>query len=240
MGDWLVNFKGRNPSGPYNQNFLWKDKNIYIMDNHRAALWCWLQELEIKQKYNIFHIDRHYDNLNSRMPEWKKYVPDIKHISIDEYLNTSYQMEDWMPSRVPIFRFDNYLSLLYECYTNLIDESHYVTHEDGDKPEIKKLHEHKIWDLPTNFIHWCTSNENKWILNIDLDFFFCEKDGNEIQFISEEYISDFAKQIKHLLNNNKIAVITLCLSPEFCGGWKNSERILTVLCSIIEINFWIP
>ena len=43
--EWLVPFKGRNTSGIYEQNFLWRDGAVYVMDNHRAALWCWIQHL---------------------------------------------------------------------------------------------------------------------------------------------------------------------------------------------------
>jgi len=24
------------------QNILWKDDNVFIMDNHRSSMWCWL------------------------------------------------------------------------------------------------------------------------------------------------------------------------------------------------------
>ena len=45
MSEWLVPFKGRNRSLSFDQNFLWRKDNIFIMDNHRAALWCWLQHM---------------------------------------------------------------------------------------------------------------------------------------------------------------------------------------------------
>ncbi|WP_197422399.1 hypothetical protein, partial [Blastomonas sp. CCH5-E3] len=40
---WIVPFKGRNNTGVYNQNFVWNDGHLYVMDNHRAAAWCWAQ-----------------------------------------------------------------------------------------------------------------------------------------------------------------------------------------------------
>lgn len=45
-GEWLVPFKGRCYSGHYEQNFLWRHGNVYVMDNHRTALWCWLQHVD--------------------------------------------------------------------------------------------------------------------------------------------------------------------------------------------------
>jgi len=47
---WLVPFTGRNESDVWSQNFVWKKDNIYIMDNHRAALWCWLKQLNASDK----------------------------------------------------------------------------------------------------------------------------------------------------------------------------------------------
>lgn len=47
MSSHLIPFRGRNHSGPINQNLLWHYRNIYLMDNHRAALWCWQQEINL-------------------------------------------------------------------------------------------------------------------------------------------------------------------------------------------------
>jgi hypothetical protein len=44
-GKWLVPFRGRNASKVYNQNFLWRYESVYVMDNHRAAMWCWLRHI---------------------------------------------------------------------------------------------------------------------------------------------------------------------------------------------------
>lgn len=74
-GEWLVPFRGRNYSGAFTQNFLWKRQNVYVMDNHRAALWCWLQHIDPKQRYSLFHVDQHYDTLASRMTTWLDNLP---------------------------------------------------------------------------------------------------------------------------------------------------------------------
>jgi hypothetical protein len=66
-GEWILPFLGRNRSGPSEDNFLWRTGSTYIMDNHRDALWCWLQHLIPGKEYNLFHIDRHFDMLDSRI-----------------------------------------------------------------------------------------------------------------------------------------------------------------------------
>jgi len=50
------------------------------MDNHRAAMWCWFQHISTDRKYNLFHIDKHTDTLNSNIEIWKKHLPDMTNI----------------------------------------------------------------------------------------------------------------------------------------------------------------
>lgn len=33
--------------------FLWKTNNVYVMDNHLAAAWCWMQECNTDTRYNF-------------------------------------------------------------------------------------------------------------------------------------------------------------------------------------------
>ncbi len=37
----IIKFKGKNSSWFKDLNLLCKENNIYVMDNHNAALWCW-------------------------------------------------------------------------------------------------------------------------------------------------------------------------------------------------------
>ena len=68
-----------------NLNFVYKYKNIYIMDNHLAAGWAWLQELDIDKSYNFFHIDRHADLLNNAPIEKYLFIKDNPYLTLDEY-----------------------------------------------------------------------------------------------------------------------------------------------------------
>ena len=64
---WIVPFKGRNDTGVYNQNFVWSDGHVYVMDNHRAAAWCWAQHVDPATSHALVHIDRHNDTLQSQL-----------------------------------------------------------------------------------------------------------------------------------------------------------------------------
>lgn len=44
------------PSFCYNDVFLWQGDNVFVMDNHKSALWCWMQMCSPDEKYNFMHI----------------------------------------------------------------------------------------------------------------------------------------------------------------------------------------
>ena len=131
MSTWPLPFKGRNSSGTYNQNFVWKSGTVYVMDNHRAALWCWLQELDLQTEHSILHIDRHNDTLQSQLSEWMTSLP-AWDCTLEEYL------EKMCPSQIaneyPLFRWDNYLSIYLEEFGRNIDQCIFATHGEGDEP----------------------------------------------------------------------------------------------------------
>src|ERR1017187_10038506 len=88
----IIPYSGRNHSGHWNHNLLWVQGNTYVMDNHRAASWCWAQHLEPDQQFSIFHIDRHYDLLQSRLEEWCAITPPMETLSIEDYLEIKYDL----------------------------------------------------------------------------------------------------------------------------------------------------
>lgn len=42
--NWIYKNHELKTSGCYNMNFLFNNGKFYIMDNHLAAAWCWLQK----------------------------------------------------------------------------------------------------------------------------------------------------------------------------------------------------
>jgi hypothetical protein len=78
----------------------------------------------------------------------------------------------------------------------------------------------------------------KWIINLDIDYFFCEiGERKGIQLLSNEYITEFACILKNALQRNRIIGLTIALSPECCGGWKNAESICSIITDKIGLNF---
>lgn len=234
---WLVPFKGRQVSGAYSQNFLWSCGSTYLMDNHRAALWCWFRHLHQSTKVNLFHLDRHTDTLYSRIDEWKQHLPDLWTVTLEEYLTKQYTSDF---TTVPLMRWDNYLSLLLECYPNILNDCLFATHEWRDEPRFQNLQRVSITEIPDNLDSWLSQSQNNWICNIDLDYFFYEVDDSYAQLVTDSYIEKLFKVLSNEVQNNKISVLTIALSPEFCGGWENSEVICQKISRVMGIDFALP
>lgn len=92
-----------------------------------------------------------------------------------------------------------------------------------------------IWDLPTNVNYWMSDNV-RWILNIDIDFFFQDMGGSDsiYQFLTDKDIVNLCRNIRKVLP--LIEIITITLSPEFCGGWSNSYKILKKMSEELDFN----
>jgi len=237
--NWLLPFKERNHSEIYNQNFLWQHGSIYIMDNHRAALWCWLQHLSAKETYNLFHIDRHYDTLRSRIDEWADNAPDFAKQTISEYLKYTYKTD---AGEVPLVRYDNYLSIFFESYSSYVKQCIFATHSTDrmDAPNFSNYQEFAISQLANNLEHCFSETNEKWICNLDLDFFFCDYNDDRVIMLSDSYIEIIFEAIYKKYKDDTIKVLTVCLSPEWSGGWENSEKLCQKFCEIMGLTFALP
>ena len=205
------------------------------MDNHLSAGWCWVSFLDINQTYNLFHIDRHDDLLDDKEMIFSQIVEkkiDISKIEFQEYcslLNLTFD-------NFKLFRFDNYIINIHILFPDLFKNKYFATHEkcreNSDFVEIDVSFD----ELLDNLQYWVIKyNEHKWILNIDIDYFFKEFKGESIQVFTDEFIVGFANALKKALPNT--VIITICLSPEFCGSWENSIRVCKLICDVLEVQF---
>lgn len=211
---------------------LKNDGKIYIMDNHMAAAWCWGQKIDFSLSYNLFHIDKHYDLLEGGTDIKVKYIQelnfDIKKSTIEEYCSLSYP-ESYEYEANQVFRFDNYMTILKKLHPKIFKNKKFATHEDGTVPNDWHLYNVPITDLPTSCVSdWIKREELSWIVNIDIDYFFTKNSKDEyFQFLSDDYVMDFANQIK--LSMDKIKVITIALSPSFCRSFEESNRVANII-----------
>lgn len=216
-------------------NFLFKKDNIFIMDNHLAAGWCWMKYLDTSSSYNLFHIDRHddllddYNSIKSRIIDKKI---DVSKLHFKEYCS----LLDYPNGSLKLFTWDNYIINTKILYPDFFKIKYFATHEkcseNSDFVDIQVSFDELIPNLP----YWIgRNNENKWIINIDIDYFFGEIDSETIQVFSDQYIVKFAKAVKKSIINT--AIITICLSPECSIDWDNSLRITNMICKELGINF---
>ncbi|MFC3852454.1 UPF0489 family protein [Salinispirillum marinum] len=240
MADWILPFQGRNGSLAVSQNFLWRTENIYIMDNHRAALWCWLQHMSSKSQYGVFHIDAHYDCAGTIRDDEITKLPDLGSITFQDYLDISEIGPDG--KKVPLIRWDNYLFLFERLYRSQIAEYFFATHGKGDEPTgATNWEEINMSSLPAmygEFLH--RYGADGWILNIDLDYFFSRQPKDLARLQSEHYISEIFSATRKALDSGLVSCLTICLSPECCGGWEPAEEICYQLCGEIGIDFRLP
>jgi hypothetical protein len=235
--NWIIPFKGRRYSGPFNQNFLFQKDNIYVMDNHRAAMWCWLNFYNSNIKdVGIFHLDRHSDALQSNLNSWVLQASGSNHVNtmnIHSYLSAT----DQAFPESKLFRWDNYLSIFLNLYQSEITCCNFSIYE-GDPINHSKLVERKPWDLPENLSFWFS--KGKWIINIDLDYFFHEVNDSIEQMYSLEYLRGFFNEVAKIAGRKSEVVVTVCFSPECCGGWAKSEKIWEVADSFLNTGLILP
>jgi hypothetical protein len=209
----------RGLSASTDDNVLIEKENVFIMDNHRLALWCWLQKIEKKSRYNILHIDAHPDLSESAL---NKFQGDLWSLPLKEYR----EIKDESINE-KLFRWDNYLKVfLKECSQN-VGETFSATHLLGStktlQTEIKSFELLKF--MNQTFYEKNYINDLKWIVNLDLDYFFSAA-PEKTQLFGDEYIGLLAKAINQGLENSMIKVLTISLSPECCGSWEKAEFIL--------------
>ena len=238
--DWLLPFLGRNTSLSTAMNFLFRQGNIYVMDNHRAALWCWMQHITPKKRYSLFHIDAHYDTRSVNGASWLSSVPDLASLSLADYLAFGTERagtENW-----PLISWDNYLSLFFEKYPTLLSECFLATHQMGDQPEATVKYEHMIPRVfSESFPSFLTDySSDGWILNLDIDYFFCKSGDDYIPMFSDAFMDRFIEAIAEVVRRQQLLCMTIALSPECCGGWRASEEMCSRIASKLGINFQLP
>ncbi|XPV75453.1 MAG: UPF0489 family protein [Desulfovibrio sp.] len=235
MSNWVVPFRGREHSTAIRLNFLWNKDNVYIMDNHRASLWCWMQHMKKDEMYNFFHIDRHTDALYSEKDQNCLNGRDIRDMDISEYLETGYEGDFF--STVPLFRWDNYIGLFHKNYQQQIANWCFATHNRGEMPEGLNPVQFHPWHFAGQQVY----GRGQWIVNIDLDYFVYKRGMNDFEpMFTDKFLDDFFAPIANFLESGNIKVLTLCLSPECCGNWEAAETLCSKACSILGIDFSLP
>ena len=206
------------------------------MDNHRAALWCWLREISPNQKYNLYHIDAHYDCRTVKGTEWLSRFPDLASMEFADYLE--FQGNDPVLGSYPAIIWDNYLALFLERYGAQVEKLLTSTHEITTPPVVP-YEEVKPYNF-AQFFRDCvvdTETPEKWIINIDLDYFFSRQPNEFKEMFSETYVDEIFGALGDGQRAGRFVAVTISLSPECTGGWKSAEKLCERLCEKLDITF---
>lgn len=234
---WHVAFTERKTSGAHHQNFLVQYDDVYVMDNHRAAYWCWLRHCDVSKPFNLIHIDRHNDTLTSNLEAWDKVLPPVSTLSIQDYLDLEFHRPVPFGPH-PLIRWDNYLSLFLLRESGNLSRFVNATHGDGDAPNVEPSSSPELHALPGAVRCLADIDPAPWICNIDLDYFFYSVDQNVVgRLVADDYLQSMIESVQEHRESGGIKVTTICLSPECCGGWEPAEDIAHEVCSMLGVPF---
>lgn len=242
-------------SGHDNLIFLWKNENehenenVYVMDNHLAAAWCWMQVCNAETRYKFIHIDRHND-LGTNIPfDLYRYLAEEQHLPIDEYTALEW-VNDGNQIHNKVFRWDNYITQCMYLFPKWFYEVVFSTRTPLDRGEREKLLGAMIHSISAaellsyidNYLKMDNDGQHlnrmlgieslKWIVNLDLDYFYHSSDDGCFQILSDDYIRVLAQKLRDC--KYSIKVLTIALSPECCGGWDNAIHALNTFMEVYE------
>ncbi|PCE64144.1 peptide arginase family protein [Sediminicola luteus] len=220
-----------------NVNFLYNVGNIYIMDNHLAAGWSWLQEVDGEIPHNYLHIDRHYDLLGFKKTIQTQVIDkgiNLHELSFQEYLELRQLGNNG--DQFQMFRWDNYILNLSYAYPNLFQNTFFATHDEGNREDYFINEDLDFLRLLSDVDSLIDQyGDQGWILNLDIDYFYSNIGEVNIQVIDDEYIIQLVLKIRKVID--KLTVFTICLSPECCGGWQNSIKKTEIICDVLDLDF---
>ena len=177
ISNWLIPYKGGTESGPSKLNLLFQKEKFFIMDNHGAAPWCWLKMMNLGEKYNFYHVDRHYDLLDSRLES--EYLNansiDLSKLSIEEFWELKYEInKEPIMGQSKLFHWANYITIFLKQYPHVFPQLFFATHGEGTVPNWCKIDEVDMQAFLSEFLDNLSPDEEKrkWVLNLDLDYFF--------------------------------------------------------------------
>jgi len=199
-----------------------------------------MKELNDQKNVCLLHIDEHYDSRNMDENSYGVYCKNVD-LNIDEYLNLRMVSNKGKNTDVSLIVWDNFIGFFVHCLQERLKKLYFLTHGIGDKlnnfdnvaEDLNIVNINRIADLG--------DEKSKFIIDIDLDFFFYLDDtGSDKErklLFSEDYIQKIINKINKLKGSNRLLCITIALSPECCGNWDNSLRLFEMFNKNFNLEF---
>jgi hypothetical protein len=232
LGNWLIPWKERGRSASVRDNLLWNHERLYVMDNHRLALWCWWQHLDECEQWDYLHIDRHYDAIWQEFNPWPANTTAEHRQDLNSFRNAVVREGR---EGLQLYRWDTITSALWSLHSSSVQDVVFATADEGDQPAIPRMQQISPWDLPGYLSHFVAADYSparSGIVDVDIDYFTRhDLDGAFGQVFSDEYIREIGRHLYTGLSNGRVGVATIALSPETTGSWTLAERVLSILLS---------
>ncbi|MBF0577599.1 hypothetical protein [Dysgonomonas sp. GY617] len=214
----------------YDLNFLYHQDKIYVMDNHLAAAYSWLNGLSPNESHNFIHIDRHSDLLGAGDRAMDELRTNPK-MDLSRFLS----LKNPYILNSQLFTWDNYINNIRSIYPNWFTYNSFACHEfiEDDRPIPDPFTVNENIPFKTdNIFDGLRNSKEQWIVNLDIDYFF--DDVYSILFTDEE-ITMFCDNLLAVWDS--VSILTIALSPSCCGGWVNAYRVAKIITDKLGIDF---
>lgn len=209
---------------------LWKikypNRNIYIMRDHNWAFSAWeigRLNKEINPGAKLLHVDFHDDYL-----EPQRKIPEI---------NNEHRAVE-VGSELSICEF-----IKSARKTGTIGKVYMVgDYEVRNKSEQEYIHSYTFnqFEVEQRMNFFSGDEEQSFILDLDLDFFnlhahnFVAAYNSNSYLYSGEYIRRHLERLKQY--EEEWNIITVCVSPEHCGGYRGAQKLLDIFLNIFDLE----
>jgi hypothetical protein len=231
-------------SGDSVLNFLWQadGKPVYVMDNHLAALWCWLRELDPEDEYSLIHIDQHWDSRpcnDVASIQAAEARAGARRLAIGEFLDLSCVLSGEL---YKVVQWDNYIRPLPSLRAHARQAHCHAYDPRGAAPQLQFAEPTKIYATPEEFFRLLPALveylPGRPLINLDLDYFFLPLGGSPTKAFRDDFIANVVTEIERNLETS--AVWTIAWSPECCGslpsGWQAAADTCKVVCGALGLK----
>lgn len=231
------------------KNVSFPNKNIYIFENHNWAFAAW-ETYRLRGKIKnatLVHVDGHLDDL----PDGTQVdgLLDIKNEKDCYEVASKLEIANfiWAGIATDAIQHPLYISHIRYGIDNINDLLHVEYDPEDDKVMYETLkrkdctaHRVKyIEDFEYEYTHYPDFLrkhffENKsLVLDLDLDYFNDTDDLFEDNIMEEERIKE---NLIYLRDNFAWDLITVALSPLYCGSEANSQYLLDIFIDVFELD----
>lgn len=204
------------------------EKSIYIMRDHNWAFAAWEMERlknRIEKRSTLLHVDFHTDYLE---PIFE--MPIIKTECEAKGIASLLDIAEFIRAAEKTGTIDN----VFMISDDGIDDRECNYTRAYTFNQFENEFRMKFFERSIN------ENNDNYILDIDLDFFntnahkFVDNnfDGNPCLY-SDEFI---IRQLEYLKDYTDWKVVTIAISPEFCGGIEAAKHLYSIALEVFKLD----